>query len=52
MSTEIESLQKRINEIDSQLRWMYEELKELEAERMELEYDKSTLTVSETIKGE
>ena len=31
MSIDIESLQKRIDEIDSQLVWMYEEMQELES---------------------
>ena len=36
MSIDIESLQKRIDEIDSQLVWMYEEMQELESKQEEL----------------
>lgn len=43
MSTEIEILQKQIDEITTQLVWMYEEMRELEDERLELEDYKSTL---------
>ena len=52
MDIDIESLQKRIDEIDSQLGWMYEELQELESERIELEDYKSTLINQKMAEGE
>lgn len=52
MSTEVEILEKRINEIDSQLGWMYAEMRELEAEKGELEDYKSTLVNAKIAEGE